>query len=580
MSEGLAKTLELEKVEGGESDHAQESVEYQGWKSMPFVIGNETFEKLGTLGTMANQLVYLTTVFHMDSVTAATMMNIVFGTTNMTPVLGAFISDTFLGRYTTIAFASVASLLGMVLLTLTAAIPKLHPSPCKENHQECHGPTSSQLSVLIFAFFLLTIGAGGIRPCNLPFGADQFNPKTESGRRGIASFFNWYYCTFTVAVMISATLIIYVQSNISWTLGLAIPATLMFFSCITFFVGTRLYVRVQPEGSPFTSLAQVIVAAIKKRQVNLLELPDKELFDPPHHSNLVTKLPHIDQFKFFDKAAVITSKDEIKSSGDATDPWRLCTVQQVEVVKCFFRLIPVWSSCIMYYIPLTMNGTYVVYQALQTDRRLGKSSFKIPAGSFVVFNMLTMTIWIPIYDRLIVPQMRKITGHEGGITILQRIGVGIVISILATTVSASIEKHRRDIALHKPTPMSSLWLVPQLMLFGLSEAFSIIGQNEFYYQQFPENMRSVASAVLLLGFAISSYASSALMTIVHKVTGRNGSRNWLAKDLNEGRLDLFYMMIAGVAALNFVYFIICAKWYRSRGTANGAKPNVFSQRKE
>ncbi|KAJ4782797.1 Major facilitator superfamily protein [Rhynchospora pubera] len=227
-----------------------------------------------------------------------------------------------------------------------------------------------------------------------------------------------------------------------------------------------------------------------------------------------------------------------------------------------------------------MNGTYVVYQALQTDRRLGKSSFKIPAGSFVVFNMLTMTIWIPIYDRLIVPQLRKITGHEGGITILQRIGVGIVISILATTVSASIEKHRRDIALHKPTPMSSLWLVPQLMLFGLSEAFSIIGQNEFYYQQFPENMRSVASAVLLLGFAISSYASSALVTIVHKVTGRNGSRNWLAKDLNEGRLDLFYMMIAGVATLNFVYFIICAKWYRSRGKANGAEPKVFLEGKE
>lgn len=185
----------------------------------------------------------------------------------------------------------------MVLLALTAAIPALHPPPCKENHQECRGPTASQMSILISAFFLFTIGAGGIRPCSLAFGADQFNPNTESGRRDIASFFNWYYCTFTVAMMISSTLIIYVQSNISWTIGLGIPAVLMLLSCIAFFVGTKLYVRVKPEGSPFTSFAQVLVAAFKKRRMKLLDLPEKELFDPPLHSSLITKLPHTHQFK-------------------------------------------------------------------------------------------------------------------------------------------------------------------------------------------------------------------------------------------------------------------------------------------
>jgi dipeptide/tripeptide permease len=289
--------------------------------------------------------------------------------------------------------------------------------------------------------------------------------------------------------------------------------------------------------------------------------------------------------RFLDKAAVITSKDEIQSNCEAVDPWRLCTLQQVEMVKCFVRIIPVWTSCIMFSIALTQQGTYVVYQALQMDRRLGKSSFKIPAGSFVVFNMLTLTLWIPIYDRLIVPQLRKITKHVGGITMLQRIGVGLVISILGTVVSALVEQRRREIALHKPTigftsnggaisSMSSLWLLPQLMLFGLGEAFTMIGQTEFYYQQFPENMRSVAGAVFFLGMSVSSYVSGALVTIVHNVTGRNGSRNWLAQDLNEARLDLFYMMVAGAAALNFVYFIICAKWYRVKGTANGANPKV------
>ncbi|RRT71002.1 hypothetical protein BHE74_00008464 [Ensete ventricosum] len=73
--------------------------------------GNETFEKLGTLGTSANLLVYLTTVFHMKSVAAATLVTVFNGTTSLTPLLGAFLADTYLGRYATLGAASVASFL-------------------------------------------------------------------------------------------------------------------------------------------------------------------------------------------------------------------------------------------------------------------------------------------------------------------------------------------------------------------------------------------------------------------------------------------------------------------------------------
>lgn len=225
------------------------------------------------------------------------------------------------------------------------------------------------------------------------------------------------------------------------------------------------------------------------------------------------------------------------------------------------------------------------------DRKLGKSDFQIPAGSFVLFNMLTLTIWIPIYDRVIVPQLRKTTKHKGGITMLQRMGIGIGISILGMVVSALVERRRREIALHKHTlgiasgggeisSMSSLWLVPQLALFGLCEAFNMIGQTEFFYHQFPENMRSVGMAVFSLAQVIPNYASGALVSIVHKVTGQNGSKNWLAQDLNEARLDLFYAMIAGIAALNLIYFIVCAKWYQFNSTANGTEPEVVSEGEE
>lgn len=153
--------------------------------------GNETFEKLGTTGTLSNFLAYLTTVFHMKSITAATLINIFNGTTNFATLLGAFICDTFFDRYKTLAFACIASFMGMLILTLTAAISKLHHSHCGTRdigHGRCPGPTPLQMAFLLSGLGLLVVRAGRIRPCNLAFGADQFNPE----KRGITSVFNWY----------------------------------------------------------------------------------------------------------------------------------------------------------------------------------------------------------------------------------------------------------------------------------------------------------------------------------------------------------------------------------------------------
>jgi len=71
--------------------------------------GNETFEKLGTVGSLTNLVVYLTTVFNMKGVTATTFLNVFSGTTNLAPLLGAYLTDTYFGRYKTLGFASISS---------------------------------------------------------------------------------------------------------------------------------------------------------------------------------------------------------------------------------------------------------------------------------------------------------------------------------------------------------------------------------------------------------------------------------------------------------------------------------------
>lgn len=261
-------------------------------------------------------------------------------------------------------------------------------------------------------------------------------------------------------------------------------------------------------------------------------------------------------------------------------------------MKCVVRVFPIWTAGLIYYVVLVQMQTYVVFQTLQSDRSLySGSKFKIPAASYSVFSMLSLTIWIPIYDRIIVPFLRKITKKEAGITILQKMGIGLVIAVLTMLVSAVVETRRRNIALRHPTlgieprrgeisAMSANWLIPQLALAGLSEAFTVIAQVEFFYKQFPENMRSFAGSFLFCGFALASYMSSLLISIVHKTTRTSDTENWLAEDLNKGRLDYFYYLVAALEVLDFAFFLICAKWYKYKGTQNDQNLEVSMDKLE
>ncbi|XP_073054359.1 protein NRT1/ PTR FAMILY 2.13-like [Primulina eburnea] len=541
-----------------------------GWKAMPFVLGNETFERLASMGLIANFMVFLLTQLHMDQVLASNVLNIWSGITNFAPLAGAFLSDAYFGRFTTIAFASFASLMGMLILTLIAWFPQLHPPTCNVQHSTnpCQSPTKFQFGILAMALGFLSIGAGGIRPCSIPFGVDQFDRNTDEGRKGINSFFNWYYTTFTVVLIIALTLVVYIQDSVSWVWGFGILTVLMVCSISLFFAGTRLYVYVKPEGSVFSGIAHVVVAAYKKRKVNILEVSgvDGTYYDPPSDKGTLGEKLHLtNKCRFLNKAAIIAEGD-IQPNGSVSNPWRLCSVQQTEELKCIIKVIPIWASGIICFTAIAQQGTFTISQASKMDRRL-TSNFEIPPGTLGVISMMTVGIWVPIYDRFVVPSVRKVTKLEGGITLLQRMGIGLVFSAMSMVVAGLVERMRRDSAIvhHRAdgvAPMTVFWLAPQLILMGFAEAFNIIGQIEFYNKEFPENMTSLANSLFSCTMAGASYLSALIVNVVHNSTGRKGRPDWLTKDINAGKVDNFYFLIAGLGVLNLVYFLWVSRGYQ------------------
>ncbi|KAI4967698.1 hypothetical protein ZWY2020_017018 [Hordeum vulgare] len=84
-------------------------------------------------------------------------------------------------------------------------------------------------------------------------------------------------------------------------------------------------------------------------------------------------------------------------------------------------------------------------------------------------------------------------------------------------------------------------------------------------------MQSVAGAFFFRSrLGLASFASGLMVMVVHRATKkRDGRPDWLAQDMNEGRVDLFYLVTVAIAAVNLIYFVACSRWYRFKTTDGG-----------
>ena len=213
-----------------------------------------------------------------------------------------------------------------------------------------------------------------------------------------------------------------------------------------------------------------------------------------------------------------------------------------------------------------------VIQALTMDRHLGPH-FQIPAGSILVISLISSAIFLTIVDRLLSPMWKKLTHRSP--TPLQQIGLGHVLNILSMATSALVESKRLKIArAHhlqgQPgaiVPMLALWLIPQLVLVGIGEAFHFPGQVALYYQEFPTSLKSTSTAMIALIIGISFYMSTVLIDLVQRITG------WLPNNINNGRLDNMYWLLVVGGVVNFGYFLVCACLYKYQNVEKGDESN-------
>ncbi|CAJ1936989.1 unnamed protein product [Sphenostylis stenocarpa] len=533
-----------------------------GYRTIPLIIANETFEKVAIVGLRVNMILYLLQEYHFDPATAAIVIFLWNAFTNFLPIFCAFLSDSWLGRFCVIALGTVIHLIGLLVLWLTAIIRHARP---RCDVEPCANPTGWQLLILFYSLALMALGAGGIRSCTLAFTADQINnPENSQNERTMKSFFNWYYVSVGLSITISMTFIVYIQVTAGWIVGFGISMGIMLFSAILFFLGSSIYVKVKPNKSLLTGFSQVIVAAWKNRH---LPLPPKNA-DIWYFHNGSNFVQPTDKVRFLNKACMIQNKEkDLDCKG--IEPWSVCTVRQVEELKAIIKVLPIWSTGIILSTTISQQSFSVV-QAETMNRVV--FNMDIPPTSFTAFIILTLTLWVVVYDRLIVPLLPK----ERVLTVKQRMGIGLVISCLATIVATLVEKKRRNEAIREGfidnpkgvVNMSAMWLVPQYCLYGLSQGLNFIGQIEFYYSQFPKTMSSVAVSLCTLGLGVGNLVGSLIVKVVKDGTERGGKDSWLASNINRGHFDYYYGLLFILNLVNLLCFCI---WSRAYGSTNDIK---------
>uniref|UniRef100_A0A5B6ZT67 Peptide transporter PTR3-A n=1 Tax=Davidia involucrata TaxID=16924 RepID=A0A5B6ZT67_DAVIN len=543
-----------------------------GWTACSFVVVYEVFERMAYYGISSNLILYLTKKLHQGTVTSANNVTNWVGTIWMTPILGAYVADAHLGRYWTFVIACAIYLSGMSLLTLAVSVPGLKPPHCVDaNAMDCKKASTLQLAVFYGALYTLAIGTGGTKPNISTIGADQFDDFEPKEKAHKLSFFNWWMFSIFFGTLFANTILVYIQDNVGWTLGYGLPTLGLAISILIFLAGTPFYRHRVPTGSPFTRMARVIVAALRKWRVPI-PTDSKELYELDLEEYTKKGKFRIDStptLRFLNKASVKTG---------STSPWMLCSVTQVEETKQMLRMIPILISTFVPSIMVAQINTLFVKQGTTLDRHIG--SFKIPPASLAGFVTISMLVCVVLYDRFFVKIMKRWTKNPRGITLLQRMGIGMVFHVFIMIIASLIERYRLRVAKDhgvvengNQVPLTIFILLPQFVLMGTADAFLEVAKLEFFYDQAPESMKSLGTSYSTTTLAVGNFLSSFLLSTVSNITKKHGhghGHGWILNNLNASHLDYYYAFFAVLNFLNIIFFLVMIRYYVYKAEVSGS----------
>ncbi|GAA6000675.1 hypothetical protein JCM10207_004604 [Rhodosporidiobolus poonsookiae] len=405
------------------------------------------------------------------------------------PLFGAWLADTYLGKFKTISIAVGIALVGHVLLVASAA-PSVIQNP------------NSAVGCFAVAIIIMGLGTGMFKSTISPLVAEQvashrmFVKTTKKGERVIvdpaataARMYNWYYMCVNVGALAGQLGMAYTEKDYGFWLAFLLPTVIFALCPIVLVIGRKRYVHTPPAGeSVLTKAFRTLWVCFKKAGFSPKNWYATSFWQPAYE---MAELPA-----------------EEKPKGANWD------AQWVSEVRRGFKACQVFAYLPLYWLCYNQINNNLVSQAAVLNVH------GLPSDVLANLDPFALIILIPIFDLFIYPAFRR---FRINFSPLRKICLGFLVGALSMMCAAIVQNeiYKRSACgryaatcEEEPFIQLNVWVqTPSYVLLALSEIFASITSLEYAYTKAPRSMRSMVQAIALFMTALAAAIGEAFLPI-------------------------------------------------------------------
>uniref|UniRef100_A0A8B9GJ76 Solute carrier family 15 member 1 n=1 Tax=Amazona collaria TaxID=241587 RepID=A0A8B9GJ76_9PSIT len=498
--------------------------------SIFFIVVNEFCERFSYYGMRAVLVLYFKYFLHWDDNLSTAIYHTFVALCYLTPILGALIADSWLGKFKTIISLSIVYTIGQAVMSVSS-INDL----TDHNRDGSPDNISVHIALSMIGLILIALGTGGIKPCVSAFGGDQFEDNQEKQR---TRFFSIFYLSINAGSLISTIITpilraqdcgIHSQQR-CYPLAFGVPAALMAVALIVFVIGSRMYKKVRPQGNVMIQVFKCIGFAIKNRfRHRSKEFPKRE-----HWLDWASEK--------YDKRLIAQTK---------------------MVLKVLFLYIPLP----MFWALFDQQGSRWTLQATTMDGNFG--SIQIQPDQMQTVNPILIIIMVPVVDAVIYPLIKKC---KINFTPLRKITVGMFLASLAFVAAALVQ-----VQIDKTLPVFPAAGQSQIKVINL-------GTDDVIVQFEPQLQNVTVTSMESTGYMTfeTSQLQSLNITSGNKTQNETiefpGFINNLPNDINITMEDTSFGTVMSLSASNYASFSGGSTHnYQIKATTNSTTCSVTSK---
>ncbi|XP_066543990.1 solute carrier family 15 member 2 [Amia ocellicauda] len=370
--------------------------------SIAFIVVNEFCERFSYYGMKAVLTLYFLNYLHWSDNLSTAVYHAFSSLCYFTPVIGALIADSWLGKFRTIIYLSIVYVIGHVVKSI-GAIPDV-------------GDQTMHVALSLVGLVLIAFGTGGIKPCVAAFGGDQFEEEHLEERR---KFFSIFYMSINGGSVLSTLITPILRGDVQcfggdcYALAFGVPAALMIIALVVFIAGSGMYKKDPPQGNILLQVCKCIGFAIKNRW---------------RSSKKAAKREH-----WLDWAEEKYSK------------------RSIHEIKMVLRVLFLYIPLPMFWALFDQQGSRWTLQATRMNMDFG--GFILKPDQMQMLNALLILVFIPIFDMGIYPLIGLC---KINFTPLKKMATGMIFAALAFGAATVVEVNVNKSVVAPPMAQQSL----------------------------------------------------------------------------------------------------------------------------